>query len=129
MMNDSTLQNSPLWEDRWARFSRGLLNVGVVAGKHTFYQAWVRKFFSFLKPKRFEQAERGDVEGYLGELLREGKKGWQVEQASRALELYCREVVPLDWVRRFVIFVRPASRRGIWRGRMRRSISTICQLS
>ena len=99
-MEMNNLKLSRVWEERWARFSTGLLRGGVPAGKHTFYVAWVRRFLGVLKPKRLEHAERQDVEGYLETLVKEGKAGWQVEQASRALELFCREVVPLDWAQR-----------------------------
>ena len=93
-------ENKGHWEDEWARFSLGLLKVGVKAGKHEFYQSWVRKFFSFLKPRKWNQAVREDVERYLAKLLGEGKAGWQVEQANRALELFYSEVCPMDWARR-----------------------------
>lgn len=96
-MTDNGSNLSGLWEDRWARFSIGLLGRGVVSGKHSFLITWVRKFLGFIKPKWIEQAEQNDVEEFLTSLVREGKKGWQVEQASQALELFCREVVPLDW--------------------------------
>lgn len=74
-----------------------MLALGVETGKHTFFVAWVRKFLSFIKPKKVEQVDQVDVESFLQGMIGEGKKGWQVEQASRALELFCREVVPLDW--------------------------------
>jgi hypothetical protein len=61
-MNTRDLSNSPSWEDIWGRFSSGLLARGVVAGKHSFYQAWVRKVFVFLKPRKWDQAERLDIE-------------------------------------------------------------------
>jgi hypothetical protein len=92
--------DTPLWEDRWARFARGLTERGVEVGKHEFHRAWVRQFFSFLKPRRLHQAERGDVESFLTRLVEKGKAGWQVHQASQALELFCREVMPLDWAQR-----------------------------
>jgi integron integrase len=98
MEND--LKNTKVWEDRWARFSIGLLQRGVVAGKHSFHVAWVRKFLGYIRPRKIEQAEREQVEGFLAVLMEENKAGWQVEQANRALELFCQEVVPLDWAER-----------------------------
>ena len=96
-MSDKNLRFSAVWDERWARFSSGLLREGVVASKHIFYEAWIRKFLGILKPKRIEQAEGTDVEDFLERLVGEGKEGWRVEQANGALELFCREVVPLDW--------------------------------
>lgn len=92
--------NSPVWEDRWARFSQGLLQGGVSAAKHDFFRNWVRKFFAFIRPRKFDQATQEDVANYLTSLVGEGKKGWQVNQASQALELFYREVVPQTWAQR-----------------------------
>ncbi len=89
----------PQWDDRWARFSQGLLARGIVAGKHDFFRNWVRKFIGFVKPRKWDQARRDDVEQFLDLLMREGKAGWQVAQASEALELFYREVAPMDWAR------------------------------
>ena len=69
--------NNPSWDDRWGRFSRGLLDRGVVAGKHDFFRNWVRKFIGFIKPRKWDQALREDVEQYLDLLVQEGKAGWQ----------------------------------------------------
>ena len=108
-MNDKSLiPNGPLnfhksdsqWDERWARFSQGLLTRGIVAGKHDFFRNWVRKFIGFIKPRKWDQALRDDVEQYLALLVRECKAGWQVAQASEALELFYKEVAPMDWARR-----------------------------
>jgi len=87
------------WDERWARFSQGLLARGFIAGKHDFFRNWVRKFIGFVKPRKWDQARRDDVEQFLDLLVREGKAGWQVAQASEALELFFREVAPMDWAR------------------------------
>jgi len=69
-MIDNTLiskgpQNFPKydaqWDERWARFSQGLLSCGIVAGKHDFFRNWVRKFIGFVKPRKWDQALRDDV--------------------------------------------------------------------
>jgi len=65
------------WDDRWARFSQGLLAWGIVAGKHDFFRNWVRKFIGFVKPRKWDQARRDDVEQFLDLLVREGKAGWE----------------------------------------------------
>lgn len=91
--------DTPFWEEVWARFSLGLVQRGVEPGKHGFYQTWVRKFLRFLAAKKWNQAEERDVEAFLDALVREGKKGWQVEQANRALEMFYTEVCPMDWTR------------------------------
>ena len=88
------------WEERWARFSQGLLSRGIIAGKHDFFRNWVRKFIGFVKPRKWDQALRDDVEQYLALLVKEGKAGWQVAQASEALELFYRDVAPMEWARR-----------------------------
>ena len=88
------------WDERWARFSLGLLDRGVVAGKHDFYRNWVRKFTGFVKPRKWNQALREDVEQYLASLVREGKVGWQIAQANEALELFYQVVAPMDWAAR-----------------------------
>lgn len=100
MHRESNLANTTYWEDIWARFSLGLLALGLEAGKHGFYQAWVRNFFKFLKPRKWNQADREDVESFLNFLVEEGKHGWQVDQANRALELFYTEVCPMDWAGR-----------------------------
>jgi hypothetical protein len=93
-LNSKGHQSSPKsdaqWDERWARFSQGLLSRGIVAGKHDFFRNWVRKFIGFVKPRKWDQALRDDVEQYLALLVREGKAGWQVAQASEALELLYR---------------------------------------
>jgi hypothetical protein len=48
----------------------------------------------FIKPKRWNQALREDVEQFLNLLLREGKAG--CPQDSKALDLFFREVAPMD---------------------------------
>jgi integron integrase len=88
------------WDERWARFSLGLLHRGVVAGKHDFYRNWVRKFIGLMKPRKWNQALREDVEQYLATLVCEGKLGWQIAQASEALELFYQEVAPMEWAQR-----------------------------
>jgi len=97
-------QSSPIsdakWDERWGRFSQGLLSRGIVAGKDDFFRNWVRKFIGFVKPRKWDQALRDDGEQYLALLVREGKAGWQVAQASEALELFYRDVAPMDWARR-----------------------------
>jgi integron integrase len=99
-MDDNLLKDSPRWEEIWGRFFMGLESGGVEVGKRGFYQGWVRKFFKFLKPRKWDQAERGDVEDFLRGMVEEGKHGWQVEQANRALELFYTEVRPMDWSRK-----------------------------
>lgn len=84
-------------EEVWGRFSLGLLQRGVEAGKHGFYRSWVQGFLTFLRPRKWDQVVREDVESYLEKLAAEGKAGWQVEQANRALALFYREVCPLEW--------------------------------
>jgi hypothetical protein len=53
---DKILDHDSGWDERWARFSLGLLNRGIVAGKHDFYRNWVRKFIGFVKPRKWNQA-------------------------------------------------------------------------
>ncbi|NBZ96053.1 MAG: hypothetical protein EBR40_06460 [Proteobacteria bacterium] len=84
------------WDERWGRFSQGLLARGVVAGKHDFLSNWMRKFIGFVKLRRWDQARRDNVEQFLELLVREGKAVWQVVQASKALELFFWEVGPMD---------------------------------
>lgn len=72
------------WDERWLRFSQGLLARGIVAGKHDFFRNWVRKFIGFVKPRKWNQARRDNVEQFLDLLVREGKAGWQVARASEA---------------------------------------------
>lgn len=91
--------DSAFWTDVWGRFSKGLLDEGVVSEKQEFYRAWVQKFLRKLKPKRWNQAERGDLVDFLDSLVEEGKTGWQVEQANQALHLFYTEVCPVDWAR------------------------------
>ena len=95
----STAKNDSAWDYRWARFSQGLLSRGIVAGKHDFFRNWVRKFIGFVRPKKWDQALREDVEQYLALLVRECKAGWQIAQASESLELFYRDVEPMDWAR------------------------------
>ena len=95
----SSAKNDSAWDERWARFSQGLLSRGIVAGKHDFFRNWVRKFIGFVKPRKWNQALREDVEQYLSLLVREGKAGWQIAQASESLELFYRDVEPMDWAR------------------------------
>ena len=68
-LNSKGHQSSPKsdarWDERWARFSQGLLSRGIVAGKHDFFRNWVRKFIGFVKPRKWDQALRDDVEQYL----------------------------------------------------------------
>jgi hypothetical protein len=82
------------WDKRLARFSQGLLARGIVAGKHDFFRNWVRKFVGFIKPKRWNQVLREDVEQFLNLLLRESKVG--CPQDSKALDFFFREVAPMD---------------------------------
>jgi integron integrase len=98
--HQSSSKSDARWDERWARFSQGLLSRGIVAGKHDFFRNWVRKFIGFVKPRKWDQALRDDVEQYLALLVREGKAGWQVAQVSEALELFYRDVAPMDWARR-----------------------------
>lgn len=93
----TNVTNSPVWEDRWARFSIGLLNAGIPAGKHTFFVNWVRMFIAFLKPRKIEQAVRDDIISFLQKQSELGKNGWQIHQANDALRLFLSEVLPLDW--------------------------------
>jgi len=37
----------------------------------------VRKFIGFVKPRKWDQARRDDVEQFLDLLVREGKAGWE----------------------------------------------------
>jgi integron integrase len=99
-MSDLRSKKSAIWEDRWGRFSLGLLNAGVPSGKHSFFVGWVRGFISFVKPRNVEQVSREDIEGFLQRQLEVGKHGWQVEQANEALKLFFSEVVPMDWTGR-----------------------------
>jgi hypothetical protein len=71
--------DTPLWEDRWAQFARGLTERGVEVGKHEFHRAWVRPFLSFLKPRRLHQAERGGS-GVISDQAggKRQRAGWQV---------------------------------------------------
>ena len=82
------------------KISQGPLSRSIVAGKYDFFRNWVRKFIGFVKPRKWDQVLRDDVEQYLALLVREGKAGWQVAQASEALELFYRDVAPMDWARR-----------------------------
>ena len=92
--------NNPSWDDRWGRFSRGLLDRGIVSGKHDFFRNWVRKFIGVVQPRKWNQALREDVEQYLDLLVREGKAGWQIAQANESLELFYKEVAPMAWAQR-----------------------------
>jgi len=92
--------NNPSWDDRWWRFSQGLMNRGVVTGKHDFYRNWVRKFIGFVQPRKWNQALREDVEQFLELMVREGKAGWQIAQANESLELFYKEVAPMSWAQR-----------------------------
>jgi hypothetical protein len=64
-LNSKGHQSSPKsdaqWDERWARFSQGLLSRGIVVGKHDFFRNWVRKFIGFVKPRKWDQALRDDV--------------------------------------------------------------------
>ena len=51
----------------------------------------------FVKPRRWNQALREDVDQYLALLVREGKAGWQIAQANESLEIFYRDVEPMDW--------------------------------
>jgi integron integrase len=92
--------NSPSWDDRWGRFSRGLLDRGIVAGKHDFFRNWVRKFIGFIRPRKWNHALREDVVQFLELMVREGKAGWQIAQANESLELFYKEVAPMEWAQR-----------------------------
>lgn len=60
------------WDER-ARFSQDFLARGIVAGKHDFFRNWVRKFIGFVKPRKWDQARRDDVEQSLDLLVWECK--------------------------------------------------------
>jgi hypothetical protein len=57
----SSAKSDAQWDERWARFSQGLLSRGIVVGKHDFFRNWVRKFIGFVKPRKWDQALRDDV--------------------------------------------------------------------
>jgi integron integrase len=93
----SSGSSSAIWDDRWVRFWMALAGSGVEPRAHNFCRGWVLGFLGFIKPKKFSQAELGDVGGYLQKLAGEGKKKWQVKQAEEALRVFFQEVEPAGW--------------------------------
>ncbi len=63
------------------------------------FRNWVRKFIGFVKPRKWDQARRDDVERFLDLLVREGEARCQFAQASEALEIFFREVALMVWAR------------------------------
>ena len=62
-----------VWDEHWARFAMGLSSRGVDPARHEFCRIWVRKFLAFIKPRKFEEAVKEDVAGFVVRLL----GGWQ----------------------------------------------------
>jgi len=88
-----------LWEDRWVRFRMALKKRGVEPKHQDYYRSWVLSWIKFIKPRKFEEGNLEDVEGFLSQLGAVGKKGWQVHQAEEALQIMFEEVEPRSWAR------------------------------
>jgi hypothetical protein len=54
-----------IWDDRWMRFRMALERRGLEPGCHDFYRGWVLALITFIRPKKFSEANQGDVEEFL----------------------------------------------------------------
>ena len=106
-----------IWDDRWARFAMGLSSRGVDPARHEFCRIWVRKFLAFIKPRKFEEAVKEDVEGFVVRLLEDGKAGWQLDQAVLALRVMFEEVDPRRWATPWTVEVLAEVKDGLGNGR------------
>ncbi len=106
-----------IWDDRWARFAMGLSSRGVDPARHEFCRIWVRKFLAFIKPRKFEEAVKEDVEGFVVRLLEDGKAGWQLDQAVLALRVMFEEVDPRRWATPWTVEVPAEVKDGLGNGR------------
>ena len=88
-----------VWEDRWVRFWMALKKHGVERKHQDYYRSWVLSWIKFIKPRKFEEGNLEDVEGFLSQLGAAGKKGWQVHQAEEALQIMFQDVEPRAWAR------------------------------
>lgn len=88
-----------VWDERWVRFKMALRQRGVDARKQDFYRGRVLQFIKSIKPRRLEEAEKGDVERFLVLLREEGCAAWQCRQAEEALQVIFQEVDPRKWAR------------------------------
>lgn len=104
-MNTDTSEGSvsnrvaAVWEERWVRFRMALTKHGVEPKHRDYYRSWVLAWIKFIKPRKFEEGNLEDVEGFLRQLGASGKKGWQVHQAEEALQIMFQEVEPRLWAR------------------------------
>ena len=82
--NSVSNRTAALWEDRWVRFRIALKKRGVELMHQDYYRSWVIAWIRFIKPRKFEEGNQQDVEGFLRHLDAVGKKGWQIHQAEEA---------------------------------------------
>jgi integron integrase len=97
--NSVSNRTAALWEDRWVRFRIALKKRGVELMHQDYYRSWVIAWIRFIKPRKFEEGNQQDVEGFLRHLDAVGKKGWQIHQAEEALQIMFQEVEPRLWAR------------------------------
>jgi hypothetical protein len=71
------------WEDRWVRFRIALKKRGVELMHQDSYRSWVLAWIRFIKPRKFEEGNQQDVEGFLRHLDAVSKKGWQITGRKR----------------------------------------------
>ncbi len=81
------------------RFRMALKLRGVEPRFQDYYRAWVWGFLSFLKPRKYEEADIEDVNQFLELLAREGKKEWQLRQAEEGLRVFFQDVEPAAWAK------------------------------
>jgi integron integrase len=70
------------------QFKSYLLSKNLIDEKKAgFYVSWVNQFYTFCKKRPSDTITTEDIEGYLKHLSR-SREDWQVDQASKAINLY-----------------------------------------
>ena len=87
------------WDNRWVRFRMALKEAGVEPRAHEFCRGWVLRFIGFIKPAKFDQCSREDLERFFQKMQAESKEVWQIRQAEESLRLFYQEVEPLEWAK------------------------------
>jgi hypothetical protein len=56
------------WDTRWERYFRALKQLKVESAFHEYYRGWIWNFLKAIKPKRWKEAQKEEVELFLREL-------------------------------------------------------------
>ncbi|MBW1645863.1 MAG: integron integrase [Deltaproteobacteria bacterium] len=70
----------------WAKYQDAVIKTGVSEDKAVWFVHWAEKFAKAIKGKPLRQRSRQDIEDFLDNLKKTGKK-WQVKQAGEAIRV------------------------------------------